>query len=443
MKKVFTEHGSFKKSFYRAWKFLAAAWLLLGVWSAGAAEIFFSFRAGEGGGLGRIELEDATGALIAQEAVYTAPTAREAYKVAQSPEGYAAMSINAEGPDNLVIRAPDGRVRALTIPDKLDEIRIEGRRAVVGGEEGGVFLVDLEKAEIARTWSLKDALNPPGRRPEDIRMETGGRRAWVSLQKDNKSGKREGNRVVYLDLESGNVLADLRLPRDRESLHYGREGDFRQRGPGPEIVMPVDSANTLLVTLDLYGAIGFADLAAARAGKLSSWSVQSTALDESWGTAFPDRLVPFRAGDRDFALVVNAGAAGGAAVVDVQKRLIAQRIPAPHGLSTPAFIPAARAIATASGGKLKERGSEDVEKTYQPRSEVVVFDVSADGGPLAMRTISTDAPTHALRALAPEKNALVLVSAGEQADGWLVVDIAESRIAHRFDAIGRVIRIAP
>lgn len=419
----------------------AAGWLSIAL-AAQAAEIFFSFRAGAQGGLGRIEVDDATGALIAQEAVYAAESAREAVKVAQSPEGFAALAVNAQGPDNLVIRSPDGRVRTMTIPDKLDEIRMAGRRTVVGGEEGGVYLVNLEKAELERSWSLNDALNPPGRRPEDIRIDEDGRRAWVSLQKDNKSGKREGNRLVYLDLVSGKVLADLRLPRDRPELHYGREGDFRQRGPGPEVVMPFDAAGVLLVTLDLYGAIGFADLAAARGGRLSNWWVQSTALDESWGTAFPDRMVAFRVGDRELALVVNAGEAGGAVVADVRKRLIVQRIPAPHGLATPTFMPGARAIAAAGGGKLKFRGTEDVEKTYRPYAQVVVFDL-ADTGLVSMRVIPTGAPAHALRPLAPESGSLALVNLGEDATKWAIVDVAAGGILQQFDAIGAVVRIAP
>lgn len=443
MKKVFTDDGSAKKSFYRAWKLLAAAGVLFGALTIDAAEIFFSFRDGARGGLGRVEVDDATGALIAQEAVYVAESAREAVKVAQSPEGFAALAVNAEGPDNLVIRNPDGRLRTMTISDKLDEIRIAGRRALVGGEEGGIFLVDLEKAEVERSWSLKDALNPPGRRPEDIRIDADGRRAWVSLQKDNKSGKRLGNRLVYLDLVGGKVLADLQLPRDREDLHYGREGDFRQRGPGPEVVISFEGANTLLVTLDLYGALGFADLEAARGGRLANWKTLSSALDESWGTAFPDRMTAFTKDGRAYALVINAGEAGGSVVADVEARRIVQRLPTPHGLATPTFIPFARAIAAAGAGKLKQRGSEDVEKTYRPIPEIVVFDLVSENGPLSVRSIRVGAPAHALRALAPEAGSLAIVNIGEDASKWVVVDVADGRMLQQFDAIGGVVRIAP
>ncbi len=428
-----------------SWRRRAVAltlWMLCGPAFA-AAQIFFSFRAADGGGLGRIEVDAQTGDFIAQEAVYSAATARAAFKVAQSPEGYAALTVNERGPENFVFRAPDGRVRTLSLPDKLDEVRLHGRRALVGGEEGGVYLVRLDTGELERSWKLAEALHPPGRRPEDLRIEREGRRAWVTLQKDSKKGDREGQRVVYLDLDSGAALADLRLPRDRADLHYGRDGDFRQRGPGPEIVMPFESAGVLLVTLDLYGAIGFADLTEARQGRLTNWTVLPTAPDGSWGAAFPDRVAAFAAGGREFALVLNAGAAGGAAVADVAKRNIVQRLAAGHGLSTPAFVPAARAVVAASGGKLKRRGAEDVEKTFHPRAEIAVFDLTEEGGPLALRVAPTGDPAHALRPVAPESSALILVNVGESADAWLVMDIRDGRILGRRPALGRVERLAP
>lgn len=423
-----------------AWKLFALCVLAHG---ALAADAFFSFARGEAGGLARIEMDDFTGTILTQEVVFAAAHALPGGKVVQTRDGWAALAINANTPDNLIIRSPKGKIRKLSIPDKLDEIRAHGGRLLIGGEEGGVFLLDLESGTLLRQWMLKDVLRPPGRRPEDVRFDTDGTRAWVSLQKDGKEGKRLGNRVACLDLETGAVLADLQLPRDRPELHFGREGDRRQSGPGPEIVLPFDRPKVLFVTLDLYGAVGIADLDAARRGRLEGWKVLPTALDDSWGTAFPDRAIGFFVGGRDYALVLNSGKGGGAVVVDLAERAIVQRIPVGHGLYSPALVPAAQAIVAAAGGKLKVRGEADVEKTYHPRPEVAVFEIRPENGPLSVRMIPLEAPSHTLRPVAPEETSAVLVNVGADADEWIVLDVKEGRVLDRAPSVGRVIRLAP
>lgn len=432
-----------KHTFSIAWKFwLIAIWLCTQAW-AEPTQIFFSFTAGAAGGLGRIEVDADSGVVLTQEIVYASPAAREGGKVAQTREGWAVLAVNAKAPGNLVIRNPTGLVSTLTISDKLDEIRVRASRAIVGGEEGGVYLIDLAEGRVLRDWQLKSALNPPGRRPEDVRFDPNGRLAWVTLQKDSKDGKRLGHRLVALDLETGEVAADLRLPRDRSELHFGRDGDLRQSGPGPEVVLLFPRSNTLLVTLDLYGAVGLMDLEAARNGEFSRWTTIPTSLDGSWGTAFPDRAVGVDIGGRDHALVLNAGPEGGAVLIDLASRKVAQVIPVGHGLYSPEPIPALGAIAAAAGGKLKRRGEDDVEKSFAPRPEVAIFEIREEASELNLRLIALDQPTHTLRAVAPQRNGLLLVNVGLGADQWIVIDAVDGQIRSRQSAPGRVVRLAP
>ena len=62
-------------------------------------------------------------------------------------------------------------------------------------------------------------------------------------------------------------LADVRLPRTHPELHI--EGNLKEQGPSPEIVLVSEQTNTLLVTLDLYGAVAMMDWSPMQAGPAS------------------------------------------------------------------------------------------------------------------------------------------------------------------------------
>jgi hypothetical protein len=323
------------------------------------------------------------------------------------------------------------------LPAEPDEVRTFGRKVIVtcGGE--WVVVVDLESATVDSAFDAEQSLTPRGHGPEDILVTEDGAQAVVSFQKDGKKGKTRGNRLVLFDLPSLAVVSDVQLPRDRPDAHI--PGNLKEQGPGPEVLLLSKQADTLLVTLDLYGAVALLDWTGVRAGNPSRVLYLSSALDESWGSAFPDRATLITHDGRDMALVCNAGEDGGAVLVDVDARRVTQRWVTPPGLERPVWLEGIGVAAAACSGKIKHREQRRTAKTRELQSAVYLFDFSGSE-PVMQECPQEQVIFHAAHA-GTDRPWVVLAAQGEESDELLLFDVDTLRILDRFRVDGRVRKV--
>lgn len=422
---------------------LTAFFLLIASLTHAATEVYYSFVDGDEGGLAVVRFDSASSKVVEHLEVFRSAEATDAKKVAATQDGrYSILVAVREDEKNAYITGPDGNTRVLDLANETDEVRISGTRALVGANQGMLHLLDLPAAKTLHTWDFRQLLNPSGRKPEDIAVVDGGRRAWLSFQKDSRGGKHLGSRLVLINLENLAVEQDIQLPRNRPELHYDLPRDRRERGPSPEVLVVSPVTNTLFVTLDLYGAVAMMDLDAAERGEMRNWVYLPTSLDESWGTAFPDRVGRFTWQGREMVLVANAGEEGGALVVDLAKRRIVQRLPVRHGLTTLSFLPEHGLMVAGVEGKVKRRGPEGLEKEDFPGRELPVFRLTDDAeAPLTFEMVPFPGHVYQVVAIPHEERPLTLISFGEEAPNtWLLYDINASEVLQEIPAKGSIIR---
>lgn len=408
-----------------------------------ATEIYYSFVDDEEGGLALIVVEPETGQVLEHREIFRSPDAVAAKKVATTVDGdYSILVAVQNDRNNAFITGPDGETRIAHLRNETDEVRVTGKHAIVGANGGLMHWVDLEQARGVHTWDFRRLLNPSGRKPEDIAVFDNGRRAWVSFQKDSRGGRHLGSRLVLVNLLTRAIEADILLPRNLPDLHYDLPDDRRERGPSPEVLVVSPETNTLFVTLDLYGGVAMMDLDAAMQGELRNWVYLTTALDESWGTAFPDRICRFTWQGREMVIVANAGADGGAVVVDLQDRSIVQRIPVRHGLTTLAFLPEHDMIVAGVEGKVKRRGLEGLEKENFPGNELPVFRLTDDPEEILQYGLDPlDGFVFQTVAIPGGDRPRTLISFGsEDPDTWLLYDLEDSTVLETIPAKGHIIR---
>lgn len=407
-----------------------------------AAPLHYTYRTSDGGGIARLEADPASGKLLSHEVLYAAPALSRIKKIAVARDGktLAANVEDVKDHANVILISPDGTPLPLSFKDRADELEFYAGHLYVGTTKGRLHRVDPADGRILHTWNFRKALTPSGRRPEDFFFDPARDHLWVSFQKDSKKRKHLGSRIVGIDLKTDRIFADLQLPRDRPGLHYDPDINGKESGPNPEVLHIDPPGNTLFVTLDLYGAVGMADLDAARAGRLENWTVLSTAPDQSWGTAFPDRVGSFRRAERTFLLVANSGPEGGAVLVDLQNRTLLQRFTVPHGLDSLCDLPAARRIVTGSSGKRKQRGSEGLKKHNRPLHTWIHF--IGEPGRMRVEARDLDTPLHLLAPVDAANSPLVYLNHGEDKNGWRIQHPAESQPRARVPAFGRVQRLS-
>jgi hypothetical protein len=202
-----------------------------------------------------------------------------------------------------------------------------------------------------------------------------------------------------------------------------------------------EQQDVVLCTLDLYGAIATFDLSAAIDGELEGLEYQVVSQDGTWGTAFPDRASAFRWRGRDHAVVTNAGPPGGLVVVDLATRRIVARFDTPTGLEAPLWAPERELLVTLRSGKTKVRTPTGIEKSYEPGSELMIFDLSQAKSPQAarQRRIDFDMATGFLSLV---DGRFVLVSGDDGRGSWLVVyDLESETMVDRARAFGSVQRM--
>ncbi|MDF3130057.1 hypothetical protein P0Y35_12690 [Kiritimatiellaeota bacterium B1221] len=405
-----------------------------------AEPLYYSFRNESGGGIARLEADPASGKILAHTPLIASPAFQNIYKLAVSPDGQfiAANLDDVENHENLILLKSDGQYQRLSIKSEINELRFFQQHLYLGTTRGCVLRIDPDTGRVLHTWDFRKLLSPGGKRPEDFAFDHMHGILWISFQKDSKGRKHQGSRIVGIDLRSDKVIADLQLPRDHPELHYSPEIDGRESGPNPEVLFIDPPSNTLFVTLDLYGAVGMADLDAAMRGELKNWTTHSTAPDHSWGSAFPDRVGSYVHNNRKFLLVANSGKDGGTAVVDLQNRAITQILNSPHGLSSLWQIPRAGSMVSGNSGKLKTRGKAGLEKEKRMSPHWLQFDVQSDKVTVSNKSMSQ--PIHQVAPVNIQQSPLVYVNMGDNVHTWNIFTPQNDQPHDSVEAFGKVQR---
>ncbi|MEZ0389247.1 MAG: hypothetical protein ACAI34_19375, partial [Verrucomicrobium sp.] len=341
----------------------------------GATTFYYTFGKASGGAA-MLEVDEVTGEIRKHQPLGTADLDLPK-KLAVSEDGQQVVVTSDEGTKAWIYQTGEE-------PQLLGTVELEGKTEDVVAKAGSAFLVatkgwfysiNLKTAKIERSWNSRDGLTPPGRKGEDILLVPGKDQALVTFQKDSEKGKNLGSRVLLFDLKSFTPLGDLQLPRDHAGLHLGN--DLREQGPNPEMMFIAPKTNTLVVSLDLYGALAFTELDSAMRGTWKRLQYMPCALSGGWGTAFPDRGVLFEAAEKEFLLVSNAAANGGMTLVDVGRRKVLQEFACPAGTENSVLLPTAKTAVTVVSGKIKSRGDEAVQSRMEPGKELLVFDLKS------------------------------------------------------------------
>lgn len=423
------------------WFFISCFPLLV---SAGVHS-YFTFSSPEGGGIARISIDPDSGRIVDQAVLVREGAFRRPHKIAVTTDGkYVAAVSDHDGACNLIlfdVVAGSHSVHSLNRrPDAIEPWR---HYFVIGADQGIQYLLDATTGKVVHRWNVRTKLNPPGRKLEYIITNDAIPNAWLTMQKDSSSGRYQGSRILYFNLADWALIADLRLPRILDDLHLA---SLREQGPSPEICIPIPAANTLVLSLDRYGAVAMADLDAAQQGIWRNLTYQTTAPDESWGTAFPDRATKFMHHGRPYVLMANAGEVGGAVLIDPSNRRIAQRIQVPSGLEAPVHLPAANMLVAVDAGKIKYVRQDELFNKRFPQPKLFRFHVPASVATPLLAADSIELPFLGFRAFAinPSANDLVLISSSSGTQGkaqvWNVISASTGRVIDSIDAPGRIFR---
>lgn len=389
-----------------------------------ADEIVGTFSTPEGGGLWIMRVDAMTGAAGPAQVVAQDPQWRSLRKLALRTDADGRRTVAATAPvkgpgnllfvdlDPLVVIAPSNQdapaarhwadsPKAITrpLPVEVDEIRPTREGFLIGGDDGLVVHALLDPVLASAhcpgeppclvNWSMRAGLSPTGSKPEDIRVRPDGKSAWISLQKDSRKGDHRGHRLIRVSLPDLRVLGDIHLPRHREAHHPSKSP--RDHGPSPEIIVEDPASNTLMLSLDNYGAVLLTDLDAALDGRLENSIEISTSLDGTFGSAYPDRVAIVDRPDGALALVANAGPEGGAVVIDLAARRRIAAVACRPGLESLAPVGDGLLVVGASAGKIKTRSDEGAVKRFEPAPEIVIFDL-ADPAAVTVRTFPRPNP---------------------------------------------------
>lgn len=256
----------------------------------------------------------------------------------------------------------------------ISEIKSTEGIVIAATSKGRVYRLDPAKPTRIKEWSGRKSLTPPGRKGEDILLLPAKQAALVSFQKDDNDSDARGSRIVVLGFDDLTLRGDLQLPRDHPDKHL--DGNPEEQGPNPEKIFAFPDSNTLAVTLDLYGAVAFMDLDAALDGRIENYSATPSSADGAWGTAFPDKGLGFRHGDRDWLLVTNASVDGGLALFDVAARQREHVFPTAVGCEAPFRVPGTDFLATVPSGKVKVAGAAGLDKSMRPGSDLILIDLA-------------------------------------------------------------------
>jgi len=404
---------------------------------------YYSYRTGEGGGgVAELVLDSGSGRLISQRSLFEDRGYREPHKVAVSDCGrYVGATADRTGRNNLVVIDLEvGVGRMHSLPRQTDAIEPWRNGFVIGANEGVHYFWNAATGE-RHSYNARQHTYPQVRKAEYIEVQ--GDLAYITVQKDSRTQSTKGSRVLVFDLANWRLLADCMMPRSRPDFELN---SLRERGPSPEIVVASQRSNTLLLSMDRYGGVALADLDAVQRGEWVNLTYHSTAIDGSWGNAFPDRWRAFPYRGRDYVVITNAGEAGGLALVDLERREVVQRVPTPPGLENPVWLPGSGLLAATAPGKLKWVAGGELNERREPERALYVFRVEGEAkGGVRLRPMRHELPVALHRAFAVNsgRNDLV-VAPSIRAEGegeLLVVSAGNGRVVERITALGTVRRM--
>ncbi|OHB79246.1 MAG: hypothetical protein A2W31_08725, partial [Planctomycetes bacterium RBG_16_64_10] len=291
---------------------LAAVYLVAGVACGELAELAYSYRNDRAGGVALLQIDTDSGTIVDQRVLLETATCGHPNKLRRTADRQLFVLANeSDREPHMFLAARDETKRpAITLPAMPDELRVTDHLAIATCDDDWIALVDLQQGEVVGRWNVGKLLAPPGNMPESVEVAPAATHAVVSLQKDSAKGKKFGSRLAIFTWPAMQLVADIRLPRTHPELHI--PGNLQEQGPCPEVVFVAESTDTLLTTLDLYGAVAVMDWSAAKMGTLANCQYLPTSMDGAWGTAFPDRATLFALAGQPHVLVCNAGAGGGA-----------------------------------------------------------------------------------------------------------------------------------
>lgn len=421
---------------------LFVLWLAACEWSRGST--FFYCYGADQAGVAAVEVNERNGSMSSQVTMEEALQVPNPKKLAVSSDGRELVVTSDANPKVAVLRVDRGiqPVSTLEVNEATSDVRAWADKALLAAEHGAFYEIDLKTGEFTKTWNARDGLKPSGHKGENILLLPDKGIALVSFQKDSKKGKHFGNRVVALGLTDLAPKWDLQLPRDRPELHL--QGNLKEQGPSPEVVLVAPKSDTLVLTLDLYGALAFAKLSSALSGKLEGLQYVPTSADGSWGKAFPDRARIFEAGGKEFVLVSNASQNGGLTLFDVAARKMIQKFPVSAGCETPVLLEKSGKLVTAVSGKIKTREEAKVEKDSLPGNELLVVDSAplAKGKSAGFEAIPFEKCITHVEAVNPGANDLLFLVLGESDSELVVYDLATRKIVERQPAKGNVAGVA-
>jgi len=401
------------------------------------SEILYSYRTsdGERGGIALVHIDEETGAIgshitICEDGrLAMAKKVRfngNAQRIAVTNEGEAAPFVF------LSKTSPPSLTGPAEVDTLCDEIRPFEKSFLASCDKGLVVLFKGKDGSKEKTFKARKKLSPPGNRPEDVVILKKKDLAVISFQKDNSSGTRFGNRLVVLSLPDLKLKGDVLIPRDHPELHV--EGNPKLSGPGPEVLLVSEETNTVLTTLDFYGAVGMSDLDGILKGKLTNYEALSLSPDGKWGTAFPDRVCSLNVNGHHYALITNAGIKGGTNLIDLKERRIIHTFKTPSGLEAPQYLPSCMVAVSVCSGKTKYRKGNKIVKEFNPNKMFYIFDFTGvDAGATSFSSNYIKVEGKALIAVAPETSPFVLVASKNQ---LLVIDASDGSIVNKAYSIG-------
>lgn len=428
-------HSPAKPSFVlrRQWKILSLAFFLLPL-TPQAATVYYTFE----NGVAALEINGQNGDILSHHSI--SREISKPKKLAVSNDGSRVIVTSEDVPTAWICHfGNEPEITAtLSLADATSEVRAKEDHALVADDQGMFYWIDLKSGQCNRRWNARDSLNPPGSKGEDIYFLPEENIVLLTFQKDGKRG-RKGSRLAVLDLPDLSVRHDLPLPRNHPELHM--DSNPKEQGPNPEMIIASPRTNTIALSLDLYGAIAFANLDAALAGEWKNLEMKPTSADGKFGIAFPDRCLLFNVGDRDCLLISNAGIDGGIALFDVAERRLLAFFEAPAGAEHPVHLQKSHKVLAVISGKIKERGSDGLEKSYSPGNELLVFDVGplAHGKEATLERIGFEKPIKRIQAINPQQNDLVLLAFSDEE--IMVYDVASRREITRVAAKGPISRM--
>lgn len=408
--------------------------------------VAYSVKGKEKGGVATVTIDTENRKIVDQSTLFESKECREPVKVRRSDDHHmlAVTNIDEDAPSVFLIPLEaNQQPTKIALPSIPDELRLRGNLGIVSCEDDEVAFLNLEDKQILRVDKLDKLLQPPTNKPEDVHITSDDKFAVVSFQKDSSTGKKRGSRLVVYSLPEVRLVADLQLPRERPGLHIATNP--KESGPGPEIIYVSIQHDVMVVTLDLYGALGLVDWSEAKTGELHSWKMVCASNDDVWGTAFPDRATVFDRQGCEFFLVCNAGEGGGCFLVDLKNRRPIWRRKTPPGLEAPVYLDELQRAFSVCSGKIKRRLSDDVEKLYRPQRSLFEFDFSSNDAMLNAPVKTYDLPGFTFQITCVNPSSLLLISLGdspEAANRLVLVDANTGSIVDECHEAGTVIRFA-